>query len=213
MEKSCLVRKVNMLCPICGKTHEVEERTRQTVMVIKSDAVSYEETYFFCGSSAVDECEFENGAMVNANLMNARNAYRKMHGLLTSDEIIAIRQLYGLSQVDLARLMGWGEVTISRYESKAIQDDSYDSMLKLVRDDPLKALELLEVNKAAFDLEKYLSIKAKMKEQLSAYGKEYLSRQPLKVCISTTWSLLSGMGIRCLIFRRSRRSYRFSWTM
>lgn len=46
-------------------------------------------------------------------------------GLLTSDEIVAIRESYGLSQVDLAKLLGWGEATISRYESKAIQDEAY----------------------------------------------------------------------------------------
>ena len=41
------------------------------------------------------------------------------------DEIVAIRESYGLSQVDLAKLLGWGEATISRYESKAIQDEAY----------------------------------------------------------------------------------------
>ena len=43
-----------------------------------------------------EENEFETGAMTNANLMNARNAYRVRHGLLTSDEIIDIRENYGL---------------------------------------------------------------------------------------------------------------------
>ena len=46
-------------------------------------------------------------------------------GLLTSDEIVAIRESHGLSQADLAKLLGWGEATISRYESKAIQDEAY----------------------------------------------------------------------------------------
>lgn len=83
---------------------------------------------------------------MNKNLLNARNAYRKKKGLLTSDEIVAIRESYGLSQVDLAKLLGWGEATISRYESKAIQDEAYDMMLRLVKDDPLKAMELLKKN-------------------------------------------------------------------
>lgn len=67
--------------------------------------------------------------MENGNLLNARNSYRRAHDLLTSDQIVAIRELYGLSQVDLAKLLGWGEATISRYESKAIQDEAYDTML------------------------------------------------------------------------------------
>ena len=44
-----------------------------------------------------DENEFETGTMTNENLLNARNAYRVKMGLLTSDEIVAIRESYGLS--------------------------------------------------------------------------------------------------------------------
>ena len=122
MEANTLIRKVHMDCPMCGKTHEVEERKRISTITIKGEEVSYEDRFYFCANADENENEFETGAMTNENLLNARNAYRVKMGLLTSDEIIAIRESYGLSQVDLARLMGWGEATISRYESKAIQD-------------------------------------------------------------------------------------------
>ena len=46
--------------------------------------------------------------------------------------------------MELARLMGWGEATISRYESKSIQDESYDVMLCMVRDSPFITIELLD---------------------------------------------------------------------
>ena len=101
-----------------------------TTITIKGKEVVYEERFYFCANADEDENEFENGAMTNENLLNARNAYRVKMGLLTSDEIVAIRESYGLSQVDLAKLLGWGEATISRYESKAIQDEAYDTMLK-----------------------------------------------------------------------------------
>ena len=144
MENSVLIKKVLMECPLCDKMHEVEERKRSATMIIKGEEVIYEEKYYYCENADVDENKFEIGSMTNENLLNARNAYRIKHSLLTSDEIVAIRENYGLSQVDLARLLGWGEATISRYESKAIQDDAYDIMLRLVRDNPLIALELLK---------------------------------------------------------------------
>lgn len=144
MENSMLIKKVLMECPLCDKMHEVEERKRFATMIIKDEEVIYEEKYYCCVNANVDENEFEIGSMTNENLLNARNAYRIKHNLLTSDEIVAIRENYGLSQVDLARLLGWGEATISRYESKAIQDDAYDIMLRIVRDNPLIALELLK---------------------------------------------------------------------
>ena len=180
MEASILIRKVYMNCPLCEKTHEVEERKRMTTITIKGKEVVYEERFYFCANADEDENEFENGAMTNENLLNARNAYRVKMGLLTSDEIVAIRESYGLSQVDLAKLLGWGEATISRYESKAIQDEAYDTMLRLIKDNPLQALEFLKKNYDKFPKMKQLEIRQKIVEKLDSYGKEFLTRQPFE---------------------------------
>ena len=109
MEHGNLIKKIKMECPLCDKVHEIEERTRIVKTIIKGEEVSYEETYYLCNNCDEDENEFVTGKMENDNLLNARNAYRKAHGLLTSDEIVAVREKYGLSQVDLAKLLGWGE--------------------------------------------------------------------------------------------------------
>lgn len=177
MESSTLIRKIHMSCPLCEKTHEVEERERLTSIIVKGENVTYEEKFYFCSNANEDENEFVTGAMANKNLLNARNAYRIKMGLLTSDEIIAIRKNYGLSQVDLAKLLGLGEATISRYESKAIQDEAYDTMLRLIKDNPLQALEFLKKNSDQFSVTKRLEIREKIVEKLDSYGKEFLTRQ------------------------------------
>lgn len=177
MEASTLIRKVHMECPLCDKMHEIEERKRTAEITLKGDKVTYEERFYCCANVAEDENEFETGAMMNENLLNARNAYRLKHALLTSGEIIEIRESYGLSQVDLARLLGWGEATISRYESKAIQDEAYDTMLRLIKDNPLQALDFLKKNASKFSESKKKEIKARIVEKLDTYGKEYLTRQ------------------------------------
>lgn len=163
-----------MNCPLCDKIHEVEERKRMTSIVLKGEEVTYEERFYFCANADEEENEFETGTMTNENLLNARNAYRIKKGLLTSYEIVEIRESYGLSQVDLAKLLGWGEATISRYESKAIQDEAYDTMLRLIKDNPLKVLELLKKNSDKFTPAKKEKIRTKIVEKLGAYGKEYL---------------------------------------
>ena len=147
------------------------------VSPIKGKEVVYEERFYFCANANEDENEFVTGAMANKNLLNARNAYRIKMGLLTSDEIIAIRENYGLSQVDLAKLLGWGEATISRYESKAIQDEAYDTMRRLIKDNLLQALEFLKKNSDQFSVTKRLEIREKIVEKLDSYGKEFLTRQ------------------------------------
>lgn len=177
MDAGKLVRKVHMNCPLCDKTHEIEERKRLATTIIKGDKVTYEESFFVCVNMDEEENEFETGSMANENLINARNSYRVDHGLLTSYEIVAIRESYGLSQVDLARLLGWGEATISRYESKAIQDEAYDTMLRLIKDNPLQALEFLKKNADKFSGPKRQEVRSKIVEKLDSYGKEYLTRQ------------------------------------
>ena len=179
MRTNELIGRVKMDCPLCGKIHEVEERKRVTTLEIKDEEVTFDEIVYYCADANFeeDEKEFETGEMLDENLLRARNAYRIKMGLLTSDEIVEIRKNYGLSQVDLANLLGWGEATISRYESKAIQDEAYDTMLRLVKDNPLKALEFLKKNSDKFSASKFFAIKKNIVEKLDSYGKEFLTRQ------------------------------------
>ena len=81
MEKDILIQKVHMDCPLCDTTHEVEERKRSVTISIKGEAVTYEERYYYCENADEEENEFETGSMTNANLLNARNAYRIKLGL------------------------------------------------------------------------------------------------------------------------------------
>jgi putative zinc finger/helix-turn-helix YgiT family protein len=68
---------------------------------------------------------------------NAISIYRKKHGLLSADEIRAIRERYGLTQADLARLLRLGGNTVSRWESgRNIQTAAMDMLLRLIRDLP-----------------------------------------------------------------------------
>ena len=91
-------------------------------------------------------------------MLVARDAYRKNNHLLTSNEIAEIRKKYKLSQADFSLALGWGEVTVTRYESKQIQDSTYDTILRLVDKDPFMFLKILESNRNVFTEEKYIDI-------------------------------------------------------
>ena len=175
-----LQRKIKMNCPLCNQIHEVEERRRSSTLMVKDLQIDYEEVYYYCCNSKEFENEFTTGKMSNTNLLNARNNYRKEKGYLTSNEIVALRERYGVSQVELAKLLGWGEATISRYESKAIQDEAYDNMLRLIQEDPLKALEFLEKNSEKFSIERKEDIKQHIVKEVETHGKEFSARQSLK---------------------------------
>jgi putative zinc finger/helix-turn-helix YgiT family protein len=68
------------------------------------------------------------------NLRVAYDLYRQKHNVLTPAEIREMREGYDLSQRGLGTLLGWGEITIHRYENGNIPDEAHNQMLTLIRD-------------------------------------------------------------------------------
>jgi len=67
----------------------------------------------------------------------ANDAYRKKYGLLSSNEIRSLRERIGLTQAELAQLLGLGQNTLSRWEAgRNVQSVAMDYLLRLVRDLP-----------------------------------------------------------------------------
>lgn len=63
--------------------------------------------------------------------------YREAHGLLSGDEIRALRERHGLTQNEMARLLRLGANTLSRWEAgRNVQSASMDVLLHLIRDVP-----------------------------------------------------------------------------
>lgn len=63
--------------------------------------------------------------------------YRAKYGLLSADEIRAIRKHHGLTQAQLARILRLGGNTISRWEAgRNVQSAAMDVLLRLIRDLP-----------------------------------------------------------------------------
>lgn len=157
------MKKVNMECPFCGSSQEVYLCCQKSVVEIKKQKIEYEAQFYICKSCKE---EFEDGEMMDNNLSSARDAYRKENHLLTSDEIAGIRKKYKLSQADFSLALGWGEVTVTRYESKQIQDSTYDMILRLVDKDPYTFLKILESNRNVFTEEKYKVVENNIKSTI-----------------------------------------------
>ena len=63
--------------------------------------------------------------------------YRRKHGLLSADQIRAIRERFELTQAGFARLLRLGANTLSRWESgRNVQTEAMDTLLRLIRDLP-----------------------------------------------------------------------------
>ena len=140
------------LCECCMTEHEVETVRVAEHAVFKKEAVDYEGTYFYCsitGELYADETQMRD------NDIALKDAFRKAQGLFTSEEIIALRAKYGITQSDLCVLLGWGGKTITRYESHQVQDRAHDTIMKKLDQDPEWFLCLLEGAKGELSQEAY----------------------------------------------------------
>ena len=180
MNEGNLMKKIQMDCPICDKEHELEMRIRHTVGIVKGVNVDYDEIFLLCPVTDEEDNEFVSAKMMDDNLLRARDAYRIQKGLLPSFKIAEIRKSYGLTQSDFSNLLGWGEVTVTRYESKTIQDDTYDRLMRMAFDQPLYSLQSLDKNKDKFSEEKYEKIREKIVERINASGIQNLKIQEIE---------------------------------
>ena len=65
-------------------------------------------------------------------------------GRLTPDEVLSVREQHNLSQAEFSRITGFGEASLSRWETGVqIQNASNDGLLRLIQADPdnLRRLE------------------------------------------------------------------------
>lgn len=134
-------REVHMLCPCCMKEHTVKIISVSEQNIFKNVPVDYNAEYFYCGQT--DET-WAGEQQISASDISMKNAYRKKMGLLTSQQILALRARYGISQSDLCLLLGWGAKTITRYESHQVQDAAHDTILRKLDSDPEWFLDLLD---------------------------------------------------------------------
>lgn len=128
-----ILKSVRRLCTCCMEEHDVKTVQINEKATYKNVEIEYVVKCLYC--DLADELYMDEQQM-QENDICLKNAYRKKEGLLTSDEIVAIREKYDITQTDLCTLLGWGAKTITRYESHQVQDRAHDTILKKIDRDP-----------------------------------------------------------------------------
>lgn len=84
------------------------------------------------------ECSSCGETTLSYELFNALNAERSRRlGLLSAEEIKTIRKNLGLTQSQMAGLLGVGEKTYTRWESgKSVQNKSSDNLIRMAQQHP-----------------------------------------------------------------------------
>ncbi|MEW6657661.1 MAG: type II TA system antitoxin MqsA family protein [Thermodesulfobacteriota bacterium] len=131
------------ICWNCGKETDLEHIENYENISVRGEGISVLIKYYKC-----HECggEYEDPKSSYDPLALAYKEYRERHSMIHPNEIRTLRQRYGLTQKDMSKLLGWGEVTLCRYENGALQENSHDTTLRLIKDDPHVLLNLVVQN-------------------------------------------------------------------
>jgi putative zinc finger/helix-turn-helix YgiT family protein len=123
----------NDACPACG-TAMLEKRGTLRLPVNGEETAVPSAAHLRCPKCAEVVLRFQDSKRLGED---AIGIYRKKHGLLSADEIRAIRERFDLTQADLARLLRLGANTVSRWEAgRNVQTAAMDILLRMIRDLP-----------------------------------------------------------------------------
>lgn len=123
-----------MPCPFCD-SGALEEMYRDREMDFEGDhALVHGLLYSVCNHCAIETVTPNQSRLNKKTIINA---HKTAQGLMTAEDICALRKQLGITQIEAATLFGGGVNAFSKYENNAItQTKAMDTMLQLVRDVP-----------------------------------------------------------------------------
>lgn len=107
-------------------------------------------SYTYIGKEAYcQQCHEEVyvGDINDYNLEALYTVYRKENHIVSLEMIREIPKKYDIGKRPLSLLLGWGELTFTRYYNGDMPTNQYSEILKKIYKDPLYYKELLEQNK------------------------------------------------------------------
>jgi len=102
------------------------------------------------------------------NLKILYDAYREKHNLISLQTVRAIPGKYFIGKSVLSALLGWGEVTFTRYFDGYLPTKQYSDILVKIYEDPLYYLTILEAGKNRISEVAYRKSKRAVQELLTA---------------------------------------------
>ena len=120
-------------CPACGT--EMEEKRGTLRLPVNGEEIAVPSAaHLACPRCGEIVLRYRDSRRLGED---AVAIYRKKHGLLSADEIRALRERFDLTQAELARLLRLGANTVSRWETdRNAQTAAMDLLLRLIRDLP-----------------------------------------------------------------------------
>lgn len=114
---------------------------RKVTYIVKGTSVTFNEKIKVNEETGE---EIYDPKLEQENDITLYNEYRKLNSLLFPEEIKAIREKFGVTQVEFAQILGLGDKTITRYENGSLQDNAQNNLIKIVGRNSEEFLKLLK---------------------------------------------------------------------
>lgn len=135
---------MKVFCDSCHEIMSYEVKEEEMSKEIKGKTICYKGKKAFC-TECKEEVFVEN--LLDYNLEQLDNAYRDTQNLIKKNQIQDILDKYDIGKRPLSQLLGWGEITLSRYLEGALPTKQYsDTLLEILQNTEYMD-KLLESNK------------------------------------------------------------------
>lgn len=128
---------MKVYCPYCSKDVTYTVR-KKLVSEYKGVKIRVQENVGVCSKCKNDLFipEFYNEA-----LKKITRAYSTKANIISASDIISLREKYNLSQRELTSILGFGKMTINRYESGSLPSKSQSDYIRLLIENENKFIE------------------------------------------------------------------------
>ena len=177
---------MKVYCPYCRKDveYKIEKRDIKEFKGVKINTFENVGICIECNNDLyINLLERENNDRIY-------NAYKEKSNIITRKDIIDFRNKYNISQRELTSILGFGKMTINRYERGDIPTKSQSDYLKLLIENEDKFIEKVKdaYNESLITKKTYLKVvndivknddfELKMQDIFRRYIKESLNRKP-----------------------------------
>lgn len=159
-------------CEECNSLVEYEINEVDEIIEIKGKEYKYKRLVGYCKNCGE---EISSNEINDENLNRIDKVYRNEEKIITTEEINSILNKYKIGKKPLAKLLGWGEITLIRYLNGDVPSKIYSEQLHNILNNEDYMSKLIEEKKDVITQRAYNNVKdaiKKLKETTFKYSIE-----------------------------------------
>ena len=122
------MNRIDTFCPICDEPVTAQIVARRETLPVRGVPTTFDAQVAVCPLCGED---IGDSRVEKGNFEVAFAAYRAEHGIVTSEEIKAIRKTLGLSLREFSLFLGFGEQTVTKYEAGTLPDELHSNAMRM----------------------------------------------------------------------------------